>query len=208
MHPVRGLERPVFQWGFVALGVLLIAIAGGEALGLRRAHEALALLRAADLNSRTDRQQLETRLAREQAARESFALEVGRMRGSLSAAAAAVPTLTLSPIVTRRSTPPAPTVAAPAPAQSILLRLLLPSGQRQSDRRYAIALRSWSQGDVVWSRGDLHTSEIGGKAAVVARLTGDVLTAGAYELRLTDITQGTSPVDVAFYEIAIAPPGS
>jgi hypothetical protein len=208
MHPVRGFDRPVFQWLFVALGLLLIVVAGGEALGLRRAQAVIAQLRAADLNARTERQQLETRLAREQAARESFALEVGRMRGSLSTATAPEPTLTLSPTITRRSTPPDPSVAAPAPAQSLLLRLLLPGGLRQSDRRYAIALRSWSQGDVVWSRADLHTSAIEGKVAVVARLTGDVLAPGAYELRLTDITQGASPVDVAFYEIAIAPPGS
>jgi hypothetical protein len=208
MRPVRGLEQPASQWMLIALGVLLIMVAGAESMGIRRARSTIEELRTANLNARTERQQLETRLAREQAARESFALELGRTRGSLSTAAAPEPTLTLSPLVTRRPTPPDATVAVPPPAQSVLLRLMLPTGQRQPGSRYAIALRSWSQGYMVWSRGDLHTSAIDGKAAVVARLTGDVLAAGAYEIRLTDVTVATAPVDAAFYEIAIGPPGS
>ncbi|MEN3339407.1 MAG: hypothetical protein V7647_3083 [Acidobacteriota bacterium] len=207
MRPVRGFDRPVLQWAFVAIGLLLVAIAAGEAVGLRRAQSVIAALRAADLNARTERQQLDTRLAREQAARESFALELGRVRGAATASTPE-PTLTLAPLSVRRATPPDATVAVPAPAQTILLRLLLPGGRVASVKRYAVALRTWSNGDVVWSRSDLRTASADGKAAVTARLTGDVLVPGAYEVRLTDVSQEGSPVDVAFYEIAVAPSGS
>jgi hypothetical protein len=204
MRPVRGFDRPVLQWAFVAIGLLLVAVAAGEAVGLRRAQSMIAALRAADLNARSERQQLDTRLAREQAARESFALELGRVRGA-SAASTPEPTLTLAPLSVRRATPPEATVAIPGPAQSIVLRLLLPGGRVPSPKRYAVALRTWTKGDIVWSRSDLQTASVEGKAAVTARLTGDVLAAGAYEVRLTDVTQDGVPVDVAFYELAVAP---
>ena len=87
MRSVQGFERPGLQWAFMVLAVLLITVAAGEAIGLRRARAVIAELRAADLNSRLGRQELETRLAREQAARESFALELGRVRGSVSSTA-------------------------------------------------------------------------------------------------------------------------
>src|SRR3954464_12526930 len=145
MRGVRGFETPALQWIFVVLAVALIVIATGEALGLRRSRSVIAELRAADLNSRMERQQLEAALAREQAARESFALELGRVRGSVSTSAASEPTLTLTPIVTRRTTPPDPTVAVPAPAQSILLRLLLPAGRARSAESYSVAVRTWSK---------------------------------------------------------------
>ena len=208
MRGVRGFERPGLQWAFMAVAVLLIVVAAAEAIGLRRARAVIAELRAADLNSRLGRQELETRLAREQAARESFALELGRVRGSVSATVGSEPTLTLSPTVTRRPAPPDPTVAAPAPAQSILLRLLVPAGRARSTDRYAIAVRTWSKGDVVWSRSDLRSSLIDGKTAVVARLTGDVFSPGAYEIRLTNSPDDSAPSDVAFYEIAVGQPGS
>jgi hypothetical protein len=208
MRVVRGFEKPALQWVFVALAVALIVIATGEAVGLRRTRSVIAELRAADLNSRMERQQLETRLAREQAARESFALELGRVRGSVSTTAASEPTLTLTPIVTRRATPPDPTVAVPAPAQSILLRLLVPGSRARSTDRYAVAVRTWSKGDVVWSRSDLRASTIDRKTAVTARLTGDVFAPGAYEIRLTNTPEDGPPAEVAFYEITIGQPGS
>src|SRR3954447_4063711 len=208
MRGVRGFERPALQWIFVALALVLMVIATGEALGLRRSRSVIAELRAADLNSRMERQQLETALAREQAARESFALELGRVRGSVSTSAASEPTLTLTPIVTRRATPPDPTVAAPAPAQSILLRLLVPGSRTRSTDRYVVAVRTWSKGDVVWSRSDLRASTIDRKSAVTARLTGDVFAPGAYEIRLTNTPEDGPPADVAFYEVAIGQLGS
>jgi hypothetical protein len=207
MRAVRGFERPVFQWSFLVLATVLIVLGAGEAVGLRRARAAIAELRAADLNARMERQQLETRLAREQAARESFALELGRVRGSVSAKAPE-PTLTLTPILARRPTPPDATVAVPAPAQSILLQLLLPRTRPQPADHYVVAVRTWSKGDVVWSRSNLRSSSIDGKSAVTARLTGDVFAPGAYEIRLTNSPDDGAPVDVAFYEIAVGQPGS
>jgi hypothetical protein len=208
MRAVRGFERPVLQWVFLVLAVMLIVVAAGEAVGLRRARATIAELRAADLNSRMERQQLETRLAREQAARESFALELGRVRGSVSTTAASEPTLTLSPIATRRPTPPDATVAVPAPAQSILLRLLVPSSRARSTDRYIVDVRTWSKGEVVWSRSNLRSSTIDGKTAVTARLTGDVFAPGAYEIRLTNTPDDGPPADVAFYEVSIGEAGS
>jgi hypothetical protein len=201
MRAVRGFERPILQWIFVALGAALVVAAGGEAVALRRARSTIELLRAADLNARIERQQIEARLAREQSARESFALEVARMRGH--ATSPSEPTLTLSPIRVRRATPPDPTVRAPAPAQPIQLRLLLPKGRADAARRYAVALRSWSGGRVVWLRSDLSATTVDGQPAVTTRLTGDALTPGAYEIALTDVTADRQPADVAFYEITI-----
>ena len=79
---------------------------------------------------------------------------------------------------------------------------------RSSYDRYAIAVRTWSKGDVVWSRSDLRSSLIDGKTAVIARLTGDVFSPGAYEIRLTNSPDDSPPSDVAFYEIAVGQPGS
>jgi hypothetical protein len=200
MRAVRGFERPILQWIFVALGAALVVAAGGEAVALRRARSTIELLRAADLNARIERQQIEARLAREQSARESFALEVARMRGH--ATSPSEPTLTLSPIRVRRATPPDPTVRAPAPAQPIQLRLLLPKGRADAARRYAVALRSWSGGRVVWLRSDLSATTVDGQPAVITRLTGDALTPGAYEIALTDVT-ADQPAEIAFYEITI-----
>jgi hypothetical protein len=200
MRAVRGFERPILQWIFVALGAALVVAAGGEAVALRRARSTIELLRAADLNARIERQQIEARLVREQSARESFALEVVRMRGH--ATSPSEPTLTLSPIRVRRATPPDPTVRAPAPAQPIQLRLLLPKGRADAARRYAVALRSWSGGRVVWLRSDLSATTVDGQPAVTTRLTGDALTPGAYEIALTDVT-ADQPAEIAFYEITI-----
>lgn len=208
MRPVRGFDRPILQWTFVALGAALVVVAAGEAIGLRRTQGAVEELRAANLSARIDRQQLELRFAREQSARESFALEVGRLRGRVSSAGASELTLTLPPVTVRGSTPPDPTVVAPAPAQSIQLRLLLPRGRPDSAKRYAVALRSWSGGSVLWSRSDLRASAIDGKAAVTARITGDILAPGAYEVVLTDVTVDGAPADVAFYEVTVGQPAS
>jgi hypothetical protein len=200
MHPVKGFERPILQWMFVALGAVLVVVAAGEAVALRRAHASVEALRAADLNARVERRQLEMRLAHEQAARESFALEAAR-QGSRQPSGE--PTLTLSAITLRRSTPPAVSVQAPAPELSIVLRLLLPNRPDDSARRYAVALRGWSGGGALWSRSDLRASTVDGKAAVTTRMTGDTLPPGAYEFALTDVTTDGAPADVAFYEISV-----
>ncbi len=191
------------QWLFVALGVVLAALAAGEAVGLRRAHASLEQLRAANLDGRVERERLELRIAQEQSARESFALEASRLRGA--GPAAAEPTLTLTPVTLRRPTPPEPTVAVPPPAQSIQLRLVMAGPRADPSKRYAAALRSWSGGDVRWSRGDLHAASLDGRPTVTARLTGDVLVPGAYEILLTDVTSPNAPVEAGAYEVSIGP---
>src|SRR4051812_40476377 len=66
MRPVSGFERPVMQWGFVGLGVLLVLLSSGEALALRRARTQMEALRAENLGVRVDRDALQARAAREQ----------------------------------------------------------------------------------------------------------------------------------------------
>jgi hypothetical protein len=204
MHPVRGFERPVVQWAFVALAAVLVAVAGGEAIGLRRAQASIQQLRAAGLNAQADRQQLERRLLHEQSARESFALAAARAGGT-HPAGTPEPTLTLAPVTSRGATPPDATVEAPAVQQSIQLRLLLPKGRADATKRYAVALRTWSGGGVVWSRNDLRAGAIDGRAGVAARVTGEMLAPGAYELALTEITADGASPEVAFYEVTVGP---
>lgn len=204
MKAVHGLERPGLQWLFVALGVLLVALVGGEAVALRRLHHTLEGLRAADLNGRVERERLERRVAQEQSARESFALEAARQRGA--AAAAPEPTLTLAPLTRRRPTPPEPTVAAPPPAQSIQLRLVVAGRHADPSKLYAASMRGWSGGDVRWSRGGLRAADIDGRPTVVARLTGDVLAPGSYEVLLTDVSAPSAPLEVAAYEVSVGTP--
>lgn len=203
MRAVSGFERPLVQWLFVALGVVLIVVVGAEAVGLRRARGQIESLRAGDLNARLEREQLERRAAREQAAREALSLELGRVRGG-AAPPATQPTLTLSPLAKRGAQPPDATVAQPAPSQAIQLRLEVP-GHALRGGNYAVAIRSWSTGQTIWTRSGLAASTVDGKAMVTAFITGDVLVAGAYELALT-WTGGDAGADVASYEVAIRPP--
>lgn len=200
MRPVRGFDRPVLQWLFVAAGVLLMAVAIASAVALRRERRVIESLRAADLNARLERQRLELRVSQEQSAREAFALEAARARRS-TAGVPEEPTLTLSPARTRGPVPPEPTVSAPAAAQPILLRLLLGTGRPDASRRYALSLRDWSGGGVRWSRSGLHATLVEGKPAVTARLTGDVLAPGAYEMLLTDVTG--APAEAGVYELSV-----
>ncbi len=207
MKAVHGLERPGLQWLFVTLGVLLVVIVAGEAVALRRLHATLEGLRAADLNGRLDRERLERRVAQEQSARESFALDAARQRGAATTTAPE-PTLTLAPVTLRRSTPPEPTVAAPPPAQSIQLRLVIAGRRADPSRLYAASMRSWSGGEVRWFRGGLRAADVDGRPTVVARLTGDVLAPGPYEVLLTDVSAPNAPIEAAAYEVSVgkAPP--
>lgn len=202
MRPVSGFERPLVQWLFVALGLALIAIAGGEALVLRRAHARIESMRAADLNARLEREQLAIRLAHEQSAREALGLELGRVRGG-AAASAAQPTLTLSPLTRRGVQPPEPTVAQPAAAEPIQLRLELPRAGGARGAAYTIVMRAWSGGETVWTRSGLAASRVDGIAMVTAFVTGDVLAPGAYELALTSSAGAEKNAEVASYEVAV-----
>ena len=202
MRPVSGFERPGLQWLFVALAVVLVGLAAAEAVGLRRLRGQVESLRASDLNGRIEREQLQARMAREQSAREAFSLEVARLRGSPQAGASQ-PTLTLSPLIRRGATPPDPTVERPAENQAIQLRLLLPTGAVPRGSTYSVAVRAWSGGQTIWSRGGLAASTVEGRATVSAFLTGDVFPPGAYEVALTAMSSDNKIADVAAYEIAV-----
>ncbi len=207
MRQVSGFERPAVQWLFVGLGVVLIGVAASEAVALRRARTQIDSLRAADLNARIEQERLQAQVAREQAARESLALQLARQSGT--GAPVVQPTLTLSPVSRRGAQPPEPTVVKPADNQVIQLRLLLPASAKSEVPRYRIAVRLWSGGDAVWSRGGLTMSTVDGQRMVTALNSGDVWSPGAYEIALTT-DAGDKSADVAAYEVGVrvpAPPG-
>lgn len=205
MRPVSGLERASVQWVFVALGVVLVVVAVAEAVGLRRLRSEIEILRAADLNGRVEREQMQARVARVQSAREALSLEVGRLRGGTQPAASQ-PTLTLSPLTRRGPKPPDPTVERPSDNQSIQLRLLLPPGRAAGATRYLVVVRTWSGGETIWSRGGLLPSKSDGQSMVTAFITGDVFALGAYEISLAEMSPDNKPVEVAAYEVAVRPP--
>jgi hypothetical protein len=203
MRPVSGFERPRLQWMFIALAVVLIAVAVGEGIALLRARTEIATLRAADLNARTQIDQLSAQAARERAAREAFSLQLARQRGD--APPATQPTLTLFPLTKRGAQPPDATVAKPADHQSIQLRLVLPGRKELPQARYAVLIRTWSGGDTVWSRNGLAPTTVDNKRMVTAFITGDVFVPGAYEISLTRMVAGDvgTPAEVASYEVGV-----
>jgi hypothetical protein len=205
MRPVSGFERPGLQWLFIAFAIVLIAVAATEAVALRRARSEVSALRAADLNARVELDQVRGQAARERAAREAFALELTRERRG---GAAAEPTLTLSPLKKRGAQPPDATVGKPADEQSIQMRLLLPRGNEPAGARYTIVIRTWSGGDMVWSRNGLSMTTIDNTRMVATLITGDVFAPGAYEVALTRAASAEKATDVAAYEVAVRPSSS
>ena len=204
MRQVSGFERPGVQWLFVGLGIALIGVAVSEAVALRRARVQVESLRAADLNARVQEEQLRGQISREQAARESLSLELARHRGT-AGAPAVQPTLTLAPLIRRGAQPPDPTVVKPADNQVIQLRLLLPAAAKSEGARYRVAVRMWTGGDAVWSRGGLILSTAENKRMVTAFISGDVFAPGAYEIALTT-DAGDKSADVAAYEVGVRTP--
>jgi hypothetical protein len=204
MRSIRGFERPSFQYMFVALSVALIGVGIWGGVSVRRAAREIERLHAAALNDRIEREKLEARAAREQSARESLTLEIARSRSAATAAAkpSDMPTLTLTPLTRRESTPPPVTVAPPLASQVIALRLVLPRGAGR-DTTYQIAIRSWSGGQTVWSRGDAKSIEADGRRLVQAYVTGDVFAAGAYEVLLTGTGADGMQKEVASYEVPV-----
>jgi hypothetical protein len=195
---VSGLERPAIQWTFVICGLALIAMSTWTGVALVRARRAIDVARTEAQQASLDREQTEASLARERAARESFMLQLGRER--YAATPAANPTLTLTPVRTRSAR--GPELAVPSTQAPIVqLRLVLPP-RTAVDRPFTITLRSWTSGEVLWSRGALRPGDVNGKPAVVANLASEVLTPGPYELLLT---AGTPPSEVAVYEVSIVP---
>jgi hypothetical protein len=147
-----------------------------------------------------DRDQIEASLARERSAREAMTLELGRER--VANAPVSVPTLTLPPVTVK--SPKGPETAVPSTTAPVVeLRLVLPRGSA-TDRAFSVALRSWTTGEVLWTRAQLRAGSADGKPAILAPLTSDVLAPGQYEVQLT---AGTPPTTVAVYEVAVVPSG-
>ena len=138
MRPISGFDRPVLQWLFAALSVLLIAVAGGAAWVARQANAAAETARSAEEGSRLERQHLDAQLARERSAREALTLELSRAREGTSEPVRVMPTLTLEPVTTRGASPPAATVATQHATQLIELRLVLPAAAQRHTRFEAV----------------------------------------------------------------------
>ena len=199
MRPVSGLDRPAVQWFFVIIAIVLIAVALLEAAALRRARGEIASARTSELNARLELSTLQSTSARERSAREALSLEVARLRRG-GREGSGVPTLTLSPLTRRGSNPPDSTVDAPGKDAMIELRLVLPVRAVRTGS-YTIAVRAWTGGETIWSRGGLRATSIEGRATVSALITGDVFAPGAYEVVLTTAIDGKAG-DVAAYEVA------
>jgi hypothetical protein len=202
MRSVSGLDRPVVQWLFVGLGVVLMGVAGGAAWMARQARAAGDAARAAEQIGRLERQQLDAQLARERATREALALELARTRAGGAGPALLVPTLTLTPLEKRGPAPPEPTVSVQHATQIIELRLILPA-PAASFSRFDVTLRDWSSGGLVWTRGGLRATPIDRRPAIAAFVTGDVFRAGAYELLVAGVGADGRRQDVASYEVAV-----
>src|SRR5687768_14276849 len=200
MRPISGFERPLIQWLFVLLSLCLMVAAGGAAWLARRANAAADLARSAEQAARFEGQQLDAQLARERSSREALSLELTRQREGVADPTRVVPTLTLTPVTVRGATPPEPSVTTQHATQVIELRLVLPStGKRFT--RFDIALRDWSSGQVVWSRGGVSAATIHRQPMVTAYVTGELFRPGAYELLLSGQTPEGKKEEVASYEI-------
>jgi hypothetical protein len=203
MRPISGFDRPLLQYCFVGLAVVLIAVGAWGALSVKRATREIERLHTADLSARVEREQLEARAERERSARESLALQLGRASRGSRSEDAGLPTLTLTPVTRRGPAPPPATVAPPTSAQVIALRLVLPRGADARGTSYQITIRNWSDGATVWSRGRLSATEVDGRRVVQSQITGDVLAPGSYEALLTIAATDGSRQDVASYEVTV-----
>lgn len=198
MRPVKGLDRPGFQWALLGACAVLMVVVVGLALTLRRSAAVRLEVEDALVNARADGDRVELQLMRERSAREALALEAARQRTD-GPRAAFVPTLTVTPSRTRRAQPPEPTVAPPSRTQVIELRLVLPPGVPAAGE-FTIAVRDWSTGDVLWSRGGL-TSTASDRGAVLSTyITGDLLPHRALEIV---VTGPPASAPVASYELTV-----
>jgi hypothetical protein len=201
MRPISGFDRPGLQWLFVALSVLLIAVAGGAAWVARQANAAAETARSAEEGSRLERQHLDAQLARERSSREALTLELSRAREGTSEPVRVMPTLTLEPVTTRGASPPAATVATQHATQLIELRLVLPAAAKPHTRFEAV-LRDWTTGRLVWSRGGLAASTVDRQSMLATFVTGDLFRPGAYELLVSGVGTEGQKTEVASYEVA------
>ncbi len=201
MRPISGFERPVFQWVFVALSVILIGVAGGAAWVARRANANMAGARAAEDGMRLDRQNLEAQLAHERSAREALTLELARAREDSSQPARVMPTLTLTPLSARGAAPPEPTVSTQHATQIIELRLVLPPAAK-AHTRFEAVLREWTSGNLVWARGGLTPSTIDRQSMLATFVTGDLFKTGPYEVLVSGVGTNGQKTEVASYEVA------
>ena len=197
MRSLKGFDRPGVQWAFVTLAAVLAVLVASLSIALWRLNGSLRELRVARLEDRAARDALEARLAREQSTREALTLELGRLRGATASGAPAVPpTLTLEPLRRREATPPPPTMNAPAAAQVIELRLVLPRGADADAGPYELSVRDWVTGQVRLTRSGLRATRLEGRHTVTAYVPGDIFGPGSHEVILTG--RGAEP---ASYEI-------
>lgn len=199
MRGVKGLERPEWQWGLIAVCLLLMLSVVAAALTIRRANARMADAETVYQRARTQLEQMEGDLARERAARDAFSREVIRLRAG-TPPGAPPPTLTLEPSSTRASTPPEETVQTVAPDQVVLMRFGLPPKAVQDSHAYQVTARDWSSGQVRWVRAGL-SAEKGERSSFLAvNITGDMLPPGSYEFLVS-----LAGSEAASYELTVGP---
>ena len=200
MRPISGFDRPAIQWLFALCGVALIAACVATAVALVRTRRAVEESRREAMQARIDRDQVEASLARERSMREALGLELGRER--TAAVPQLPPTLTLAPV--KNKSPRGPEIAVPQTSAPLVeLRLLLPRGA--PDGPFTVTARSWSTGEVAWTRAGLKAGVADEKPAIVLPITSDVLVPGPYEIVLA---AGTPPKEVTTYEMSVVPTGA
>lgn len=206
MRAVKGLDRPAVQWMVIAASVLLAALLAAATLSVRDRTTRIEDLLESHGACRSDLEVLEAQLSKERAAREAFSLELARVRaqqGSGDAASQDTPTLTLVPPAERGPVPPDARAAAPARAQAIQLRLVLPADVVVDEGGFRIAARDWATGRALWSTVRGTTGTVDGRRALIAHVTGEMLGPGSYELTVTAGASADTPEPIAVYEVTV-----
>lgn len=198
MRSLPGFDRAAVQWAFTAASIVLVGVTILVTLEVRRRSDDVRMLTKELEGARAEISRLEGQLVRERSTREALALELGRRRDPSTSATP--PSLTLYPESRRTGQPPAASLAAPGPDGLIQLRLVLPAAVRvEATAPLDLALRDWSSGKVMWTRGNLRPDLVEHRSAVSAYVSGDLLASGAYELVLRNAAGDA----IASYELVI-----
>ena len=177
MRQVSGFERAGVQWMFVALGIVLVVVAAGEAVALRRS-------RVADRESAGRRVECAGRagsvadrgVARAGRARVVFARTRAGAWSRPSSHAADADTFAADE-TWRTASGSDGRQAGGQPDDSTSTRL---ASDRETPPapRYTIVLRTWTEGETIWSRGGLSISTVENTRMVTTLISGDVFAAG------------------------------
>jgi hypothetical protein len=176
---VRGLERPLLQWGVLLLCVVLIALGAWSIVRVRALRSQIGTLGAAARVAERRTEELDRELARERAAREAFALGLQRERAANEKEQAAVAAFTLTPGLPSSGVPDQRLVLPPGIAAA-QIELVTP---RRAPQTYRVGVRPFSGGEELWSHARLRPRTRDSPLLVI--VPSEVLAPGRYELTLS-----------------------